>query len=130
MQHNFMEKGHANFRRESGLSSIQRHKEGDLTQTYDENPYTNRKFENQWTTEKRHQNLDYTTISDRLRTVSWSNNSHPKGKKVREKDWSQQVEHIQVPNGTGPGVRRKRPLSACYTRCKCSLETSQKSVKG
>ena len=24
-------------------------------------------------------NLDYTTIADRLRTVSWSNNSHPTG---------------------------------------------------
>ena len=34
-----------------------------------------------------------------------------KNLQVREKDWSQQVEHMQVPNGTGPGVRRsKRPL--------------------
>ena len=24
-------------------------------------------------------NFDYTTITDRLRTVSWSNNSHPTG---------------------------------------------------
>ena len=24
-------------------------------------------------------NFDYTTIADRLRTVSWSNNSHPTG---------------------------------------------------
>ena len=40
---------------------------------------------------------------------------------VREKNWSQQVEHLQVPFGTGPGVRRsKRPLSACYNRRKCS----------
>ena len=29
------------------------------------------------TTQKRHQNFDYTTIADRLSTVSWSNNSHP-----------------------------------------------------
>ena len=28
---------------------------------------------------KSHQNFDYTTIADRLRTVSWSNNSHPTG---------------------------------------------------
>ena len=28
---------------------------------------------------KRHQNFDYTTIADRLRTVSWSNRSHPTG---------------------------------------------------
>ena len=30
-------------------------------------------------TKKRHQNFDYATISDGLRTVSWSNNSHPTG---------------------------------------------------
>ena len=34
-----------------------RHKEGDLTQYYKIKPYTNRKFENQWTTQKRHQKL-------------------------------------------------------------------------
>ena len=35
------------------------------------------------------------------------------------------------PKGTGPGVRRsKRPLSACHTRSKCSMETTQNSVKG
>ena len=41
----------------------------------------------------------------------------------KNEDWSQQVEHIQVPNGTGPGVRRsKRPLSVCHTRRKCSIK--------
>ena len=30
-------------------------KEGDLTQSYDKTPYTNRKFENQRATNKRHQ---------------------------------------------------------------------------
>ena len=31
--------------------------------------------------------------------------------KIRKKNWFQQVEHMQVPNGTGPGVQRsKRPL--------------------
>ena len=34
-----------------------REKEGDLTQFYGKNPYTNRQFENQWTTQKRHQKL-------------------------------------------------------------------------
>ena len=35
------------------------------------------------------------------------------------------------PKWTGPGVRRnKRPLSACHTRRKCSMETTQNSVKG
>ena len=49
----------------------------------------------------------------------------PEKIQVREKDWSKQVEHVQVQNGTGPGVQRsKRPLSACYTRRKCSMETS------
>ena len=51
-----------------------REKEGDLTQSYDKTPYTNRKFENQRTTHiNATKNFDYTTIADRLRTVSWSN---------------------------------------------------------
>ena len=52
-------------------------KEEDLTQSYDKTPYTNRKFENQRTKHKRHQNFDYKTIADRLtcRTVRWSNKS-------------------------------------------------------
>ena len=54
----------------------------------------------------------------------------PKKRLIRENDWSQRVEHTQVPNGTGLGVRRsKRPLSACYTSRKSSMETSHKSVK-
>ena len=33
------------------------------------------------------------------------------------------LEHLQVPKWTGPSVRRsKRPLLACRTRCKCSME--------
>ena len=53
---------------------VQREKEGDLTQSYDKTPYTNRKFENQRTTHTNAtKNFDYTTIADRLRTVSWSN---------------------------------------------------------
>ena len=52
----------------------QREKEGDLAQSYDKTPYTNRKFENQRTTHTNAtKNFDYTTIADRLRTVSWSN---------------------------------------------------------
>ena len=35
----------------------EREKEGDLTQSYDKTPYTNRKFENKRTTHKRHQKL-------------------------------------------------------------------------
>ena len=36
------------------------------------------------------------------------------------------IEQMQVPKGAGPGVRRsKRPLLACRTRCKCSMETSR-----
>ena len=51
--------------------------------------------------------------------------------KFGKKDWSQQVEHMQVPNDMGPGVRRsKLSQSVCYTRRKCSMETSYKSVKG
>ena len=54
--------------------SLQGEKEGDLTQSYDKTPYTNRKYENQRTTHTNAtKNFDYTTIADRLRTVSWSN---------------------------------------------------------
>ena len=36
------------------------------------------------------------------------------------------LQHLQVPSGTEPGVRRsKRPLLACRIRCKCSMETSR-----
>ena len=31
------------------------------------------------TIQKRRQNFDYTTIAERLRMVSWSNDSHPTG---------------------------------------------------
>ena len=51
-------------------------KERDLTQSYDQNPCTNRKINNQLTTQKRHKNFDYTTIADRCRTMSCS---HPTG---------------------------------------------------
>ena len=37
--------------------AVLREKEGDLTQSYDKTPFTNRKFENQKTTHKRHQKL-------------------------------------------------------------------------
>ena len=38
--------------------------------------------------------------------------SSEKSGQVQEMDWSQQVEHMQFPNGTIPGVRRSaRPLS-------------------
>ena len=57
----------------------QREKERDLTQPHDENPYTNTELNSQWSTQKRHQNFDDATIADQLRTVSWSNNSHPAG---------------------------------------------------
>ena len=40
------------------ILEILREKEGDLTQSYDKTPYTNRKFENQRTTHKRRQNFD------------------------------------------------------------------------
>ena len=51
-----------------------------LTQSYDKNPYTHRKIqEASWQHKNATKNFDYTTIGDRLRTVSWSNSSHPTG---------------------------------------------------
>ena len=58
-------------------------------------------------------------------------NSPEKLRQVREKDWYQQGKQMQVQNGTGPGVRRSKcPLSACFTRRKCSMETTHKLGKG
>ena len=52
----------------------------DLTQFYETSPYTNRKIRNaKWQHKNGTQNFDYTTIADRLRTVSLSNDIHPTG---------------------------------------------------
>ena len=40
-----------------------------------------KQLENTKTTQKK--NFDYTTIADRLRTVSWGNDSHPTGVDVK-----------------------------------------------
>ena len=57
-----------------------REKRRDLTQSYDKSPYTHREIQK---TTRQHKNatknFDYTTIADRLRSVSWSNGSHPTG---------------------------------------------------
>ena len=50
------------------------------TQSYDKSPYTHRQIQNAtWQHKNATNNLDYTTIADRLRTVSWGNDSHPTG---------------------------------------------------
>ena len=52
----------------------------DLTQSCDKNPYTHRTIQKAtWQHKNATKNFDYTTIADRLRTVSWSNSSHPTG---------------------------------------------------
>ena len=52
-----------------------REKEGDLTQSYDKTPYTNRKFENQRTTHTNAtKNFDYITIADLGRSVGVTSN--------------------------------------------------------
>ena len=55
--------------------NIHREKEGDLTQSYDKTPIPteNSKTKGQHTNATK--TFDYTTIADRLRTVSWSNKS-------------------------------------------------------
>ena len=53
-----------------------REKGRDLTQSHDKSPYTHRKIQKA-SGQQRHQNFDYATIEDRLRTVSWSNSSQP-----------------------------------------------------
>ena len=50
------------------------------TQSCDKNPYTHRTIqEATWQHKNATKNFDYTTIAGRLRTVSWSNSSHPTG---------------------------------------------------
>ena len=50
-----------------------REKGKDRTQSYDKSPYTDRQHKNAT------KNFGYTTIADRLRTVSWGNDSYPTG---------------------------------------------------
>ena len=48
-----------------------------------------------------------------------------------EKGLVKQVEHMQVQNGREPSVwKSERPLLACHTCRKCSIETLRNSVKG
>ena len=57
-----------------------REKGSDLAQSCDKNPYTYRTIQKAtWQHKNATKNFDYTTIADRLRTVSWSNRSHPTG---------------------------------------------------
>ena len=59
---------------------ILREKGRDLTQSYNKNPYTHRKIQKAtWQLKNGTKNFNQTTITDRLRTVSLSNNSHPTG---------------------------------------------------
>ena len=55
---------------------IMREKGKDLTQSYDKSQYTKRKIQKPtWQYKNVTKNFDYTTIADRLTTISWSNNS-------------------------------------------------------
>ena len=59
---------------------IKEKKGRDLTQSCDKNPYTHRTIQKAtWQHKNATKNFDYTTIADRLRTVSWSNSSQPTG---------------------------------------------------
>ena len=56
-------------------------KEGDLTQSYEKSPYTNRNVKRAkcQKDKDRHKKFDYTAVADRLRTVSSSTYGHPTG---------------------------------------------------
>ena len=57
-----------------------REKGRDLTQSYDKNLYTHRTIQKAtWQHKNATKTFNYTIIADRLRTVSWSNSSHPTG---------------------------------------------------
>ena len=56
---------------------FKREKGRDLTTFYDKSPFTHRKIKkSNVTTHNATKNFDYTTIADRLKTVSWSNDNH------------------------------------------------------
>ena len=68
------------FRETKSKTDKLREKGRDLTQSYDKSPYTPRKIPKAtWQQKNAIKNFDYTTIADRLRTVSGSNSSHPTG---------------------------------------------------
>ena len=51
-----------------------------MTQFYDKSPYLHREIQKAtWQHKNATKNFGYTTLADRLRTVSWSNISHPTG---------------------------------------------------
>ena len=56
--------------------------------------------------------------------------SREKTRQISE-NWSQQLEHKQVPKrGADPRVRKgRRSLLACHTGCICSIDTTCNSVK-
>ena len=57
-----------------------REKKWDLTQSYYKKPLYQQKIRKPMeNTKNATKNFDYTTIADRLKTVCWSNNSHPTG---------------------------------------------------
>ena len=61
------------------MESIER-EESDLTQSYDKSPHTNRNVKSAtWQHKDVTKTFDYTAIADGLRTVRWSNYSHPIG---------------------------------------------------
>ena len=56
-----------------------RKNESDQIQSYNKSPYTHRQFQKESDNTKRHQNINYRIIADRLRTVSLSSGSHTTG---------------------------------------------------
>ena len=66
-------------RTDLGRSVRIREKGRDLTQSYDKSPYTNRNIIMAKWQHNATKKFDYTAVADRLRTVSWSNYSHPTG---------------------------------------------------
>ena len=75
-------------------------------------------------------NNAYKAKSRKYRGI-FEEHSPEKIRQVRKKVLVSTSRTYASPKGTGPGVRRsKGPLAACHTRRKCSIETTQNSVKG
>ena len=71
-----------------------RKKGRNLTQSYDKIPYTNRTVKRaKWQHKQRQRKFDFTSIADRLRTVSMSNYGHQTGVVIR---FTRQPSHSHV----------------------------------
>ena len=85
------------------------------------------------TTQKRHQNVDYITIADRLRTSSWSNDSLQNTNNCMTRcRWTTNMEtgNYRWVKSTSPWRSRSPWIPATYRICMESVTTTMQYGKG